>query len=610
MELIVGEVALAAIAAQDATEKQTLDTKATNALDTANNVASQFTTVKAEVEAATATANNAYTTAQVANAEANNAHTLAISNQQAITAEAGARVQGDNALQGQITDIVNGTTVVGKATSDGNGNNIVNTYATKASLATVATSGDYDDLINKPTAGTNIEISAQNVISAPNAAVKTEAVGSFLLTIDPQTFVISLQAKDVNGTNIGTAQTVDLPIETMVVSGSYDDTTQSITLTLQNGQTITFSVAALVAGLQTQLTFDSTPTQSSTNPVTSGGVYDALQLKQGTLTFDSTPTQNSNNPVTSDGVYTALTNKQDTLTFDSTPTQNSTNPVTSGGVYDALQQQGGTITGVVRAIDAWPADVKTTDIYYIRSYITGAPLQHYLTDTVFTTYDKVVKAVGSFGADIFDTDNTKIEGYQYTVTTTIYNTLSVTSSTHMIIVYDGVLYATTKTGTARNLYELIIDRDTGTWFAGDDSLDTIQYSADYEILAAQIVKNNTISYTDITTQIVNNLKKRSIDTISNNGYSITINMQYTNSTYNDFIFKEFSQVSSGTYTITNTGAPVHVKVYGARGNDSKNSNCPKFATLSTNGTMTFEIANDDPYTDLNTFAVEAFFASV
>ena len=48
--------------------------------------------------------------------------------------------------------------------------------------------------------------------------------------------------------------------------------------------------------------------------------------------MDSTPTENSTNPVTSGGVYTALGNKQNTLTFDSTPTADSTNPVTSGGV--------------------------------------------------------------------------------------------------------------------------------------------------------------------------------------------------------------------------------------------------------------------------------------
>lgn len=36
---------------------------------------------------------------------------------------------------------------------------------------------------------------------------------------------------------------------------------------------------------------------------------------------------------------TGLAQKQDTLTFDSTPTQNSTNPVTSGGIYTALNSK-------------------------------------------------------------------------------------------------------------------------------------------------------------------------------------------------------------------------------------------------------------------------------
>lgn len=89
-------------------------------------------------------------------------------------------------------------------------------------------------------------------------------------------------------------------------------------------------------GKQSALTFDSSPTASSTNPVTSGGVYTALSGKQATLTFDSTPTASSSNPVTSGGVYTALAGKQATLTFDSTPTSNSNNPVKSGGVYTAL----------------------------------------------------------------------------------------------------------------------------------------------------------------------------------------------------------------------------------------------------------------------------------
>jgi hypothetical protein len=51
---------------------------------------------------------------------------------------------------------------------------------------------------------------------------------------------------------------------------------------------------------------------------------------------DTTPTENSDAPITSGGVYTALGTKQDTLTFDTVPTENSTNPVESGGVYAAL----------------------------------------------------------------------------------------------------------------------------------------------------------------------------------------------------------------------------------------------------------------------------------
>lgn len=83
-------------------------------------------------------------------------------------------------------------------------------------------------------------------------------------------------------------------------------------------------------------TIDSTPTSSSTKPISSGGVYTALSNKQNTLTFDSTPTSSSTNPVTSGGVYTALSGKQATLTFDSTPTASSTNPVTSDGIKTAV----------------------------------------------------------------------------------------------------------------------------------------------------------------------------------------------------------------------------------------------------------------------------------
>lgn len=76
---------------------------------------------------------------------------------------------------------------------------------------------------------------------------------SLAMVIDPATFVVTAQLKDQNGDNLGTAQTIDLPLESVVVGGAYNDTTKKVVLTLQNGNTVEFSVADLVAGLQSQL---------------------------------------------------------------------------------------------------------------------------------------------------------------------------------------------------------------------------------------------------------------------------------------------------------------------------------------------------------------------
>lgn len=76
-----------------------------------------------------------------------------------------------------------------------------------------------------------------------------------------------------------------------------------------------------------------------------------LDGKQNTLTFDTTPTSNSDNPVTSNGIRNAidalnlqlqnyvaqqLAGKQDTLTFDTSPRSGSNNPVTSNGIKNAI----------------------------------------------------------------------------------------------------------------------------------------------------------------------------------------------------------------------------------------------------------------------------------
>ena len=98
-------------------------------------------------------------------------------------------------------------------------------------LAPVATSGKYGDLAQKPNYGASLSF-----------------------TINQTTFVITAQLKDQNGNNLGPEQTVDLPLESVVVDGSYDAVNKKIVLTLENGNTIDVPVGDLVAGLHTEIT--------------------------------------------------------------------------------------------------------------------------------------------------------------------------------------------------------------------------------------------------------------------------------------------------------------------------------------------------------------------
>ena len=92
-------------------------------------------------------------------------------------------------------------------------------------LADVAISGSYTDLDNTPDVPDGISLS-----------------------LNTSTYEITATLKKGN-TTIATSTAIDLPLETMVVSGSYDSTNKKVILTLKNGQTVEFSVADLVDGL-------------------------------------------------------------------------------------------------------------------------------------------------------------------------------------------------------------------------------------------------------------------------------------------------------------------------------------------------------------------------
>lgn len=165
---------------------------------------------------------------------------------------------------------------------------------------------------DKLTAGTNITIAADNTISAsqptvgnatltiqkngtsagtftanatsnktinitvPTTAADVSALpastkygATLTASINTTTYVMTLTLKDQDGNTLGTAQTIDLPLESVVVNGSYDSTNKKIILTLQSGSTIDIPVADLVAGLQSEIT--------STNKLASDLVDDTNQ---------------------------------------------------------------------------------------------------------------------------------------------------------------------------------------------------------------------------------------------------------------------------------------------------------------------------------------------
>ena len=92
------------------------------------------------------------------------------------------------------------------------------------------------------------------VTDVSGKADSSAAIGTLSLSINSTNYQITLSGTKVNGTTFTVSDVIDLPLESVVVSGSYDDNTKKVVLTLQNGSTVDFSVADLVAGLQSEIT--------------------------------------------------------------------------------------------------------------------------------------------------------------------------------------------------------------------------------------------------------------------------------------------------------------------------------------------------------------------
>ena len=126
---------------------------------------------------------------------------------------------------------------------------------------------------------------AETAVETAKAYTDNNAASSLEFVVDNSTFVLTATLKNANGEILGTPQTVDLPLESVVVGGRYENETKSVVLTLQNGNTVNIPVADLVEGLATtsdlenyvkKSDIDSTLSDTSENPVQNKVIKSAL----------------------------------------------------------------------------------------------------------------------------------------------------------------------------------------------------------------------------------------------------------------------------------------------------------------------------------------------
>ena len=133
----------------------------------------------------------------------------------------------------------------------------------------------------------------------------TETASQIALNISSSDYKMSATLKDKNGNIIYTSNVIDLPLESMVVSGRYDNTTKKLILTLQNGNIIEISVADLISGLQEEITIN--------NKLSSDLVDDTNKTNKFVTSAEKTTWNNKSD---FSGSYNDLTNKPDLTVYE------------------------------------------------------------------------------------------------------------------------------------------------------------------------------------------------------------------------------------------------------------------------------------------------------
>lgn len=167
----------------------------------------------------------------------------------------------------------------------------------------------------------------------------TSDVQGLILTMNSSTYVITAYLVDGEGQQVGDAQTIDIPLEATIVDASYNNTTKVITFTLTSGAYLSVPIGDIIYGLQ--------PLIDSNHKLSSSLVDDSLSRLK--FIWSGTSAQYAiDGPSLPAGTPVMITDDTD---IDSVPTQGSSNPITSDGVYTEIAAINATIGNISTVLE-------------------------------------------------------------------------------------------------------------------------------------------------------------------------------------------------------------------------------------------------------------------
>lgn len=344
--------------------KTSASNSATAAASSASSASASATNAKAAMNTANTAASSASTSATSASTSASNASKSEIAAKTAQAAAEKARDDANSAVT-KLTGVMkyagqvdNYSDLSDVTKNKGDVWNIVNAdseHGIKAGDNVAWNGTDWDDL-----SGT-VDLSIYAEKTDYQKAITSATANGATITFNHKdgttsTATVNNVASATAATNDAKGQKIDATYEKIADASN-------VHTSLQNS----------INTKQDKLTFDTTPTSNSSNPVTSGGIKTALDTKpdktgegaSGTWGINITgnaktatkATQDASGNVIADTYATisALSSYQTKITFDSTPTANSSNPVTSAGIKAAI-------------------DAKTVDLsnYYTKTQVDTA----------------------------------------------------------------------------------------------------------------------------------------------------------------------------------------------------------------------------------------------